>query len=39
MQCDAEHDVVSTLAADPWSDTILSVETIERRTVLLDGRR
>jgi uncharacterized protein YciI len=39
VEADSEADVRATLAADPWSETHLRVETIEPWTIRLDGRR
>jgi uncharacterized protein YciI len=39
VEAESEEAVRSTLARDPWSDTHLRVDTIERWTIRLDGRR
>ncbi len=39
VEADSEDDVRETLARDPWSGTHLVIETIERWTIRLDGRK
>ena len=39
VEADSEGDVRATLARDPWSETHLRVDTIDRWTIRLDGRR
>jgi hypothetical protein len=39
VEAESEEDVRATLAADPWSDTHLQVESIEAWTIRLDSRR
>jgi uncharacterized protein YciI len=39
VEAESEEAVRSTLARDPWSDTHLRVDTIDRWTIRLDGWR
>jgi hypothetical protein len=39
IEAASEDDVRETLARDPWSESHLVVDTVERWTVRLDGRR
>ena len=39
IEADSEEDVRTTLARDPWSETILVVDSIDPWTIRLDGRR
>jgi hypothetical protein len=39
VAADSEEAVRSTLARDPWSGTHLRVDTVDRWTIRLDGRR
>ena len=39
VEADSEEDVRTTLARDPWSETILVVDSIDPWTIRLDGRR
>jgi len=39
VEAESEQAVRSTLARDPWSGTHLRVDTIDRWTIRLDGRR
>jgi uncharacterized protein YciI len=39
VEAKSEDAIRSTLARDPWSETHLRVETIDRWTIRLDGRR
>jgi uncharacterized protein YciI len=39
VEADSEDDVRATWAKDPWSDSHLVVDSIERWTIRLDGRR
>jgi uncharacterized protein YciI len=39
VEADSEEAVRATLARDPWSETHLQVDTIDRWTIRLDGRR
>jgi hypothetical protein len=38
-EADSEDAVRSTLARDPWSDSHLEIDSIDRWTIRLDGRR
>src|SRR5215210_3246416 len=38
VEADSEEAVRATLARDPWSGSHLSVESIDRWTIRLDGR-
>ena len=38
VEAPTEQDVRATLARDPWSGSLLVVDTVERWTVRLDGR-
>jgi uncharacterized protein YciI len=38
VEADSEEAVRDTLARDPWSETHLRVDTIDRWTIRLDGR-
>jgi uncharacterized protein YciI len=38
VEAESEDSVRSTLARDPWSETHLRVDTIDRWTIRLDGR-
>jgi len=39
IEADSEGAVRATLAADPWSDSHLVVDSVEAWTIRLDGRR
>jgi len=39
VQAESEEAIRATLARDPWSETHLRIDTIERWTIRLDGRR
>ena len=39
IEAESEDAVRATLARDPWSETHLRIDTIERWTIRLDGRR
>jgi uncharacterized protein YciI len=39
IEAESEDDVRSTLARDPWHRTHLVIDTIDRWTIRLDGRR
>jgi hypothetical protein len=39
VEAASEEDVRTTLAQDPWSGTHLVVDTVDRWTIRLDGRR
>ena len=39
VEADSEKDVRTTLARDPWSETLLVVDSIGPWTIRLDGRR
>ena len=39
VEAESEDSVRATLARDPWSETHLNVEAIDRWTIRLDGRR
>ena len=39
VDADSEEDVRATLARDPWSETLLVVDSIDPWTIRLDGRR
>lgn len=39
VDADSEDAVRSTLARDPWSETHLTIDTIDPWTIRLDGRR
>ena len=39
VEAESEDAVRATLAGDPWSETHLRVDTIDRWTIRLDGRR
>jgi uncharacterized protein YciI len=39
VEAESEDDVRATLARDPWSETHLIVDAVERWTIRLDGRR
>ncbi len=38
IEAESEDAVRATLASDPWSETHLRVDTIDRWTIRLDGR-
>jgi hypothetical protein len=38
VEAESEDAVRSTLAGDPWSETHLRIDTIDRWTIRLDGR-
>jgi uncharacterized protein YciI len=38
VEAESEEEVRATLARDPWSETHLCVDSIERWTIRLDGR-
>ena len=38
IEAESEDVVRATLARDPWSDTHLRIDTIDRWTIRLDGR-
>lgn len=39
VEAESEEEVRATLARDPWSETHLRVDVIDRWTIRLDGRR
>ena len=39
IEAESEDDVRSTLARDPWHQTHLVIDTVDRWTIRLDGRR
>lgn len=39
IEAESEDAVRTTLARDPWNETHLLLETVERWTIRLDGRR
>lgn len=39
VEAESEEAVRATLARDPWSETHLRVDTVDRWTIRLDGRR
>jgi uncharacterized protein YciI len=39
VEAESEDAIRTTLARDPWIDTHLVIDTIERWTIRLDGRR
>jgi uncharacterized protein YciI len=39
VESESEDAVRATLARDPWSETHLVVDTVDRWTIRLDGRR
>jgi uncharacterized protein YciI len=39
VEAESEDAVRATLARDPWSETLLRVDTIDPWTIRLDGRR
>ena len=39
VEAESEDEVRATLARDPWSETHLRVDTVDRWTIRLDGRR
>jgi hypothetical protein len=39
VDAETEDDVRAALARDPWSDTHLVVDSVDRWTIRLDGRR
>ena len=39
VEAESEEAVRETLAADPWHESHLIVETVDRWTIRLDGRR
>lgn len=39
VEAESEEDVRATLARDPWNETHLLVDTVDRWTIRLDGRR
>jgi uncharacterized protein YciI len=39
VEAESEGDVGATLARDPWSETHLQIDAIDRWTIRLDGRR
>ncbi len=39
IEAESEDDVRATLARDPWSETHLVIDSIDRWTIRLDGRR
>ena len=39
VEAESEDAVRSTLARDPWSETHLQIDAIDRWTIRLDGRR
>jgi uncharacterized protein YciI len=39
VEAESEDAVRATLAGDPWSETHLRIDTIDRWTIRLDGRR
>jgi hypothetical protein len=38
VSAESEDVIRATLARDPWSESLLRVESIDRWTILLDGR-
>ena len=38
VSAESEQHVRSTFAADPWSESLLEIASIDRWTILLDGR-
>ena len=38
VEAESEDDVRATLARDPWNETHLRIDTIDRWTIRLDGR-
>jgi uncharacterized protein YciI len=38
IEAESEDDVRATLARDPWSETHLVIDSIDRWTIRLDGR-
>jgi hypothetical protein len=38
VEAESDNAIRATLARDPWSETHLLVDTIERWTIRLDGR-
>ena len=38
VSADSEDAIRATLARDPWSESLLRVESIDRWSILLDGR-
>jgi uncharacterized protein YciI len=38
VEAESEDEIRATLARDPWSGTVLEVASIDRWTLLLDGR-
>ena len=39
IEAESEDDVRATLGRDPWSETHLVIESVDRWTIRLDGRR
>jgi hypothetical protein len=39
VEAESDDAIRATLARDPWSETHLHVDTVERWTIRLDGRR
>jgi uncharacterized protein YciI len=39
VEAESEEEIRARLARDPWSETHLRVDSIERWTIRLDGRR
>jgi uncharacterized protein YciI len=39
VEAESEEAIGDTLARDPWSETHLRIDTIDRWTIRLDGRR
>lgn len=39
VEADSEQDVRTTLAQDPWSESLLVVDSVDPWTIRLDGRR
>ena len=39
VEAGSERDVRTTLAGDPWSETHLRIESVDRWTIRLDARR
>jgi hypothetical protein len=39
IEAGSQDDVMSTLARDPWDRTHLVIDTVDRWTIRLDGRR
>ena len=39
VEAESEEAIRATLARDPWSESHLQVDTIDRWTIRLDGRR